>query len=581
MIKLIRLVILFLICFNLSADVKNFRISENFSECNHGTLNQASIVTEYADFAYNEVAKQLTIDVKFSESGGTLANGFHFGVNSEVTPSNNALSLSSNAYKLAYFYVDASKINFNSTPNAIPRLNAFIFNREHQAVASCNNSPGSWDTNAIADQLTEPILPGTSKPGSNPNWVVSAAVSQINEGGVLKRIFTIIIDAEQIQNFTVNPTGAYLQNTDIPCGNDPNTGGFGYQCPSRNLTTRLLDFTNDTTEVISMDFVPSVISSSTYSAGGQLTNFALSGCAFCRLANQTTNTSPICSGVTGSVEVRAEEPIQINFTFSDPDAGDDHVVTYVGAPAGSGLSPLNNATINAGDSKSAFFSWTPAEANVDQNITINANFAQDYGNQDYATCSHTFTVLPSVAPQCEVNNLSNNLNEIKSRHAELVELLQKADKQVSRFAKRAGVKVPRSRSAKIVNLDAAALDYINNVPAAFNVCTENFDECQQDDYFDDYVRYNLELKKLYCDGKEITSCNFIDNVGKKLFNKFKRVFAKFLINKRGLDRKAANRKARKVRDKRFNTPALPLLVNNHNEVLALIDDLGTIHFTCE
>lgn len=581
----ISLFILLFLSLTTVAEERNFSISSNFSECNLAAYNNNSIVTEYADFKYNDQNKELLIEAAFSDAGGILANGFHFGLNSETQASAEGL-LTYNSFKLAYFYVDA----YGIASGQAPKVNAFIFNRIYQAPSLCNNSPGSWNTNASTDQLTEPILPGTSGYGGNPSWVKFAEVTLSSSGGKTIRAFTIIIDATAIQNFVPNSSDPYLQKVENSSHSGyrnciTNVGISSHPCPGYNDPSRLLDFGNpDVDKQINIDFVPSLISSSSYTEG-QLTNLAISTCSFCRAEHKPVNISPVCTSVTQNVQdAYAGEELVIDFNFSDPDTFDTHTAIFNGAPTGANLSPSSGQSLPAGSiTKTARLVWTPSDANTGV-YSVSASLVQNYGyNQSAsnpATCTANVEVLPNRGPVCQEYDRTSIINAVKEKTILLRDLLITADKQILRIRKKAGLKPGQSIKETINTVYAEANDNISATPNVLNYCSERNSGCHQQDFFDEYNFYNLALLKLYCDGKVVTACNFTENLGLKLFRKWKNAKVKFLINVRGFSKSQARRTAKKQVNRKFTVPATQYSSENYQAVVDLVDNYSTIHFTC-
>ena len=553
----------------VQAEETSFHISRNFSECDRSFRNFNQTYTEYADFRYDSIEKKLYIEVGLSG----VANGFHFGINSEGHTTNND-------YKYAYFYVDGRNLLSGNTP----RLNAFIFNRDSgpsntQTSSSCNNNPGSWNTNADPERRTEAIFPGTSGYRGNPSWVELATVSNTTVNGVATRAFSIVIDANQIQSFVPNSSFDFLQTGQVLCG-------FGIQrCPNQNQAGRILDFGNPlSNRRISIEYVAANITSASYNFFGQLTNFQTSNCSECVINGDTTNVSPTCSRVdVAAEEIRAGEVQEISFDFIDPDRFDQLTLNYTGLPSAATASPSQNGIIGVNEAKTATITWTPTDADVGTQ-TISAQVIQDYGHFQTASnlseCSASFTVLESLQPVCEEQAIGGHISQATESLAILNEVLLRANRQLIRFENRLNQKRRRDFSDLINQHNSDISSLLAAVPTPLLSCSNHFESCSQNDFGRDYQRILNTVPQLYCDGTSIQACNFLGNVGEDLFRLWRRRFIKFLRTERGLTRRAARTRANRRLERQFTTVASLHSANAYDNVVKLITDFDTVHFTC-
>ncbi len=578
---------LFLLATFVQAEELSFSISQNFSACN-SQYNALNVKTNYAEFKYNSINKELNIEVEFTNQGGaTLANGFHFGLNSET-------SLILNKYKLAYFYVDASRL----TSNNQPRISAYIYNRETQANSSCNNLPGSWQTNPGAGlNRTEPILLSNT-PNTNPEWVLFAESSEANSGGVQTRKFSIIIDTTPIQAFVPNNTTDYQQEMAISCKNiDPVKEQACFN--QYNNITQIFDFgqLSSVAKRLTLDFVPSVINNSTYNSANEITAFSLSACSLCRVEKKFANTAPSCAGITGLAEKLAVgEPVQANINFLDPDLYDQHRVQFLSAlkPSmqfvttsssnSSETSPIaNNGIIPTGHKKSVKLNWTPTTEDIGS-YSIPVRFQQIYGVNGSLTsideCTLNFEVIQGInSPVCETTDLTSNVSLIKNQLTQLKSLLLSKNRNNQKYLSSSKQQQRQDVSAKINTYSSTIENYIADIPLQFTTCSSGFSECQTFSVEDQLLRSRKDIPLLYCDGQKILGCNFIDNVGLKLFKKLKK-------NQINSSRVAGTLTAAKLalftnQFKNAQKKATNLSFNAYNQVEELVANHYIQHFICE
>ncbi len=558
------------------AEELGFYIDPNFTACNTSKYNQFNVKTNFAEFKYDTITKLLNVEVEFTDQGGTsLANGFQFGLNSES-------DLITNNYKLAYFYVDGT----NLKSGIAPTITAYIYNREAQPESSCNNSPGSWQTDpGIGLNKTEPILLSSTS-NTNPDWVSFAEMSDSTLSGVTKRKFTIILDTTQIQAFIPNNTPEYQQEMAVSC----KTSSRG--CLNYNKLTRIFDFGREVSveKWLTLDFVPSVISNSTYGTDNLISAFSLSSCSLCRAERRVPNTSPTCTGVTGiASQIGVGESVEASVHFSDDDTNDQHRVQFLSSlkPSMQFVSkPNNNPIINdgiipTGENQSVTLNWTPTEADVGS-YSIPVRFQQIYGQNGSSTevtdCTLNFEVLSS-APICQSNDITGILNQIKTNISSLKSFLLAKNSYNQSYLTTARQKKRQDFSTKINNYSQVVQNQINSLPNPFITCSSGYSACQQIDTYNQLHEAGENIKMTYCDGQKISDCNFIDNIGLKLINRIRR--NQILIGRANGTLTPAKLAIINKKFNNYQKKAADLSFNAYDGVSQLLANKYVLHFICE
>lgn len=551
MTLLLRLVTFFLIIpLSLSATERSFNISSDFSECD-SKYNEANVITEYANFKYDDVKQELYVDVSFSSTSGTPANFFQFGINSEK-------SLNNNAYRLPYFYVDA----YNKS--AIPKVSAFIFNRDLQgkdkkeeALAQCNNKYPSYDTEQVyGGNKTEAILVNTTNNNGNPSYVLNANFATSTIANKTINTFNLILDMSQISAFDpMGPNnGSGTTTEDEENFRQSIWNGNNFQ--STWYSNRWKDF--DFKDKISIDFVPSLISTLPLYAENQLTELEISDCSFCRIREQNTNQTPTCT-----IEEQQTSPkhnIEAVYKFIVDDAEDEndrYYVEFSGLDDNIETTPTDSLTLLAPEDQNiATLKWTPTFYDQGKTFEITARFIQDYGtiNAVSNTCKATVTVNTEIT--CQEISITESRNQILSNNNKVRGILTKLNKQNLKLAKRLKSKNPTNYHTDIESISNETYNYIFELPQIFNVCTANPNKSiTPDDYFDNYLNHQNKFKNLYCDTKVTNGCSgYINNVGVKLLREYKKRKIKVLIKTKNISKKEA-----KIKANRFVTRKKKLL----------------------
>ena len=515
------------------ANETSFYISKDFAECD-GKYYENSLVTEYADFKYDKDKNELHINASFSNEGGQIANGFHFGINSEPT-------LQRNDYKLPYFYVDASKVNLiNDVATGTPKISVFTFNRMYQdlnntspyipnnynllsqsELMQCNNKYPSYNTQAnfningnIIDFNKTEFIPPTTIP------VLLASVEQFKNNGILYRNFTIILDLKALNN-TFSPNSLYQKIY---------FGGSNYASanPQANNKWKGFDFDSNNGN-ITLDFVPVNITSSTYS-GNQLTDLQTSSCSICRLQQEKTNTTPKCIVKESVSEMFVNEEKTFTFELSDPDS-DSFYVEFAGISNFTSV-PVQNQLFT---SRTATLTWTPKKEDANKKFEITARFIQNYGkiNAVSNTCSVTVSVSEEKGlPVCTEVDISKNKNSILNSTKKLKKLLTRINNKNKKLQKSLRVKKDK-RTDHIDNINLfteLSLGYISDLPETFKICTKNFFNCTASDFFDNYREFEIRIKGLYCDGRTKGGCPSLSFSGLGLLKELRKNTTRVLIS---------------------------------------------------
>lgn len=518
------LVLLLLLSAEAGALEKSYFISKNLANCDKTYNNGGSgTVTESVDFIYDEIEGTLRIAAVFSNEGGaTLANGFQFVLTSES-------STSFNHYKLPYFYVDGSNLN-NVKVRAYTsnRYNEFTRNKkegtavitESQFMAQCNNSPGSWDTDGSAYNLTEVIFPPTAGQ-NNPEWVLAAAASDTTISGKTSRTFSIILDTAKIASFV--PNSSIYQYVCSYYGCFPKQGDP--VIPGYNLDQSYFDFDNN----ITLDFIPVVASSVSYGGDALISAYNVSKCSFCRTTLKPTNYAPECQSVTVTPStVQLGESVDISFKFRDQDTelSDSFKISYAGVPTGATYTRGNNSTFTPGAQEfTAEIEYKPTASDVGRNFTITPALIQLYGKDNTAAvignkCIAKFNVIGDVsAPVCETKSQASIMTSLSDNQSKLLKKIQAAQNALLTLKAELKMKAP-NLSSKIVQINSEARAIFNSIPEEFNVCTANYGSCDQSDYFPYYKTYMDTFLQLYCQESEaVAYCSGLNNFGGKILKR--------------------------------------------------------------
>ena len=558
--KLLKLVTFFLIIpLSLSATERSFSISSDFSECD-SKYNETSVMTEYANFKYDDVTEELYVDVAFSSTSGTPANGFQFGINSDS-------SIYNNTYRLPYFYVDG----YNAVNNT-PKVSAFIFNRElHSNLNECNNTRPSYVTDpAVNINKSESIL-------SNGSFITLASVVTTVAGGKTTNTFSLILDMSLISAF--DPRGPNDgDNSNVDSADEPYAQKIlGNNKQNLWYWNRWNGF--EFSDEITFDFVPSVISNSSYTS--KLDSLTIDSCSFCRVEREDTNDSPTCTITQQLNEVFPGEEATYKFQVSDTE-NDSQYVVFGGVNTNDTVTnPVDSSTLL--DGTIATLDWTPTIADQGKEFTITANFVQDYGtvNASSNTCTTTVTVNDARGiPVCEQIDISSDrtlaLNKINKISSQLISL----NKQSLKMAKRLKIKEPNDYSSSITSITGATFGYIFELPEVFTTCSLNPDNvCDTDDYFGHYQRHQNEIKTLYCDKKVSSGCNFINNIGVKLLREWKKRKIKTLMKKLKITKAEAKPIAVKAFINKRNK-LRKLAKSSISNVNGFYTNPGNLNYTC-